>query len=265
MKKLGKVFSMILMITLLTTGCVKMDINMSINKDKSMDFILIEAFNQQLLQQAGAGDEVTFKEEDLEDARKQGFKVEEYKDSSMVGYKFSKEFKNIDDISTDEEITSDLNTTTKEGSDSKLFTVKKGIFKNVYSANFTSSESDEINEQTDEVTGTDTTTNPDSSLEGLEGFDYESLMSGMEMKFSVSVPYNALSNNATTVEDDGKTLIWDLMNLKNQDTMHFEFELYNMTNIYIAIAISGVILLGLITLVVAIIIRSSKNKKHLIN
>lgn len=85
------------------------------------------------------------------------------------------------------------------------------------------------------------------------------------MKFSVSVPYNALSNNATTVEDDGKTLIWDLMNLKNQDTMHFEFELYNMTNIYIAIAISGVILLGLITLVVAIIIRSSKNKKHLIN
>lgn len=85
MKKLGKVFSMILMITLLTTGCVKMDINMSINKDKSMDFVLIEAFNQQLLQQAGASDEATFKEEELEAARKQGFKVEEYKDSSMVG------------------------------------------------------------------------------------------------------------------------------------------------------------------------------------
>lgn len=85
------------------------------------------------------------------------------------------------------------------------------------------------------------------------------------MKFIVSVPYKSLSNNATTVEDDGKTLIWDLMNLKNQDTMQFEFELYNMTNIYIAIAISGVILLGLIGLVVVIIIRSSKNKKHLIN
>ena len=43
----------------------------------------------------------------------------------------------------------------------------------------------------------------------LEDFDYSSLMSEIEVSMKVKLPYKALSNNATTVENDGTSLTWD--------------------------------------------------------
>ncbi len=86
--------------------------------------------------------------------------------------------------------------------------------------------------------------------------ELQELASTMDMKFSVNLPYKALSHNASKTENDGKTLTWDLMDTK-KDTIQFEFELYNMTNIYIAAGIGAFILLLLI-----IIIISSIRRKH---
>lgn len=67
----------------------------------------------------------------------------------------------------------------------------------------------------------------------------------------------SMSNNATTVSDDGKTLKWELTT-DDISSMEFEFELYNMTNIYICI--------GLIILIIIIIVMIVKrNGKKSVN
>ena len=72
---------------------------------------------------------------------------------------------------------------------------------------------------------------------GYENFDI--------LSFNVTLPYSAKSNNASTVNNDGKKLSWNLSS--NQvEFIEFEFELYNMTVIY-----TGV---GAIVLILVIII-----------
>ena len=42
----------------------------------------------------------------------------------------------------------------------------------------------------------------------------------MTVSYEISLPYASISNNATTVSEDGRTLTWDLM---NSDTINYEF------------------------------------------
>lgn len=42
----------------------------------------------------------------------------------------------------------------------------------------------------------------------------------LTVSYEISLPYASISNNATTVSEDGRTLIWDLI---NSDTIHYEF------------------------------------------
>lgn len=243
MKKSLKVLFISLMIVLTTTSCVKMNMSMEINKDKSMNFVLVEAFNEILLKQYN--DDSIFKEKDLKQYKENGFKVEKYSESSMIGYKFSKTFKNIDKISSDKNVKADLNSEM-----SNLFIIKKGVFKNTYKANFSSSNSNKITDEVKDKTDDESNNN----------FDYSSMMSGMEMKFVVKLPYKVLSTNATEVNDDGKKLTWNLLELTDSDNgMQFEFELYNMTNIYIAI----IVVILLIVASIILIISSIKNKNSI--
>ena len=90
-----------------------------------------------------------------------------------------------------------------------------------------------------------------------DNYDYSSMMSGMDMSINVKLPYKALSNNATEVTNDGKDLKWNLTTSGAQ-SIDFEFELYNMTTIYICIALGVVLLVGVIVLIVVLV---SKGKK----
>ena len=95
-----------MLIVFMMTGCVKANIDMSINKDKSMKLSVTSAVDQSLLQQYGS--EGLMDEETKNEAENNGFKVDEYSDGSMKGYTLSKEFKNIDDISSDKKVNFDL-------------------------------------------------------------------------------------------------------------------------------------------------------------
>ena len=259
MKNSFKKLLLILFVSFLATGCVKMDVSMNINKDKSMNLVMIMAVNKQLLEQSG-GDSEMIDQEDLKELKEQGFEVEEYKEDSMNGYKASRKIKNIDVISTKDEIASDLSMTNTDSENKYLFTVKKGFLKNKYIANITSSDSKSIEDQMNTLTSPDTTTN-DTPNNDLDDFDYSSLMAGMDMKFEVKVPYKALDNNATSVSANGKTLTWNLLEL-DEDNMHFEFELYNMSTIYI---IGGIILLIILGLVLALTKRKNNKNNHINN
>lgn len=261
MKK-GFKFLGVMIAVLLTTGCVKMEIGMDINKDKSMNLVITEAFNNSLLEQS---EQEIFSADQVKEIEKQGFKAKEYADDSMSGYTFTKVIENIDTVSSDKEVTGNIGIglNSSEESSDQLFTVKKGFFKNTYTAKLTSSDSKEIEGQINpsENTINDTTTydNPttDNSTSINNNVDYSAMMSSMNMNFTVNLPYKAKSNNATSVENDGKKLVWNLLSFK-EENVKFEFELYNMTNIYIT---AGIGTLLLIILIVAIISKRKNKKK----
>lgn len=283
-----KIISMII-ILLTLTGCVKMEVNMEIRKDKSMTLGIIQAANESLINQGTAD---LLDEEEKKEFQESGYKIEDYKEKEMVGYKITKDIKNIDEVSTEEEVTSDLGLDNLKDNN-YIFTVKKGLFKNTYKATLKNSDTDKINDSlNNDLTDN---SNPDDTLEdeiimddelltdedltfenditidddetlditeedtnnSLEDFDYSALMSGIEVSMKVKLPYKALSNNATTVENDGTSLTWDLMKFEGEE-IKFEFEMYNTKNIII---LSGTIILFVIIIIFIIIKKSKKNKK----
>ena len=263
MKKSLKLLS-IMLVVFLMTGCVKSHVNMEINKDKSMNLSLIAAIDSSFLEQSGEDD--LLENEEIKEFEEKGFKTEKYSDDSMTGYKFTKSFANIDDLSSEKETTLDLNALADEETPNNVFTVKKGFFKNTYTAKVKNNATDELQSQienADQTTTTDdnqmnieddttiqgsndtqtdtnvqddTDTQTDSSFDFSSNMDMSMLSSTLDMKFNVTLPYKAISSNATSTENDGKTLVWNLVN--TQDDIEFTFELYNMNNIYLTVGLA---------------------------
>lgn len=282
MKKSLKLLS-IMLVVFLMTGCVKSHVNMEINKDKSMNLSLIAAIDSSFLEQSGEDD--LLENEEIKEFEERGFKTEKYSDDSMTGYKFTKNFANIDDLSSEKETTLDLNALADEETPNNVFTVKKGFFKNTYTAKVKNNATDELQSQienadqtttTDDnqmnieddttiqgsnVTQTDTNVQDDTDTQTDSSFDFSSnmdmsmLSSTLDMKFNVTLPYKAISSNATSTENDGKTLVWNLVN--TQDDIEFTFELYNMNNIYLTVGLAVI----LIILIIVIIIMSKRKPK----
>ena len=286
-----KNFVILIMILFLTTGCVREKFNVTIHKDKSMELSMdmgvsktfMEAYKQQEGITSGSGLEIfDISDEELASMKEKGIDIEEYDDGSYTGMKGLFKIANIDTISTTEDIEGDLESllgatdsfseAKKEAEEKFIFTVKKGFFKNTYTAKLKASMSDEVKDMTDMYTDTDatlnngnnnTTGNGTNNITGgnssMDDFDFSTLASGMDMTFTVHLPYKAISNNAKTVENDGKTLSWNLLEIK--DPVAFSFSLYNMKNIYLLGG--GVILFALILIVVVVLFIKKRGNKNL--
>lgn len=251
MKKLLRMFVMFA-VFLMITGCVKVEFSMGIHNDKSMDLKIVEAVDQSLME----GDDSGFDTSSIFKAEDVGFLVREYTDGSLKGYQFTKTFNNIDVLSTVESnYVSDLNLLFEE-SNVTLFTIKRGFLKNHYVAKFDISSSDLGKDFDSDINNEDGDFSFDfnSSLNNdLEkDFDYSQLMSNIEMNFIVNLPYKAINSNATSIDNNGKQLTWNLISMQNE-TINFEFELYNMTNVYIVIGISLIVFVLIIAVIVKMI------------
>lgn len=84
----------------------------------------------------------------------------------------------------------------------------------------------------------------------------EAMMSSMDLKYVINLPYKAISSNATQKTNDDKTLTWDLTTLKENENIKFEFYIYNMTNILIG---AGIIVILIV--IILLIVKSKKSKK----
>lgn len=301
MNKLKRII-MLLVILITVTGCVKLEMSMDIKSDKSMTLGIIQAINKSLLEQ---GNSNMINEEEIAELKKAGYTVEKYSKDDMEGYQITIKIKNIDTVSTDDDITTDLGAS-KLTNNKYIFTVKKGLFKNTYKATLKSSDSEEATNSLDSQIGEDTTyddsdvvtdeediytednylddeltednlngdaylnedfteydySNENSPADDNNSFDYDysSLLSSMDLTMKVNLPHPAISSNATTIDNNGKTLTWDLMNFE-EETMNFEFELYNTTN-FILIAVFGLLI---ILIIILIIIKTNKKKKKQTN
>lgn len=246
MKKIRSLLLVLIMVFSLT-GCVKYNINMNVNKDKSVDFEMIYALQSSMtnsLESISEDDEYDLAEEEssnevdideykyLED---QGFKIEAFEEDASAGVKISKKFKNIDDISSTEKKEIDINKMFTKEENTKnefIFFIKKG---NKYIADLIfdfSSEDDDT--------------------------DYSSYQSYFDMKYTVTLPKKTISNNADEVSEDGKTLTWNLK-YGSKNEVKYEFTFDNSNNmLYI---ICGIVAL---LIIIAIIVKKGNNKNNTI-
>lgn len=112
--------------------------------------------------------------------------------------------------------------------------------------------------------GSDTDFDSDSDItigsdDSTGDLDFSQYMTNLDMKFTVKLPYKAISNNATTVSDDGKELNWDLTKASEIEYLEFQFSLYNTTNIIIFVVLGVVVIGGVIFLVIN---KKNKGKKE---
>lgn len=270
MKKCKYLF-MLLVVAILSTGCVKFNANMDIKKDKSMDFNIIYALDTSVF-----GEDAKLEEKDFEEVKKAGFTVTKYKDGNMEGFELSKKIKNIDEVSTENDAKYDLSGMMGGKEENKyLFKVKKGLLKNTYTAKFKfdaneSGLNQEMTDSEDEpladvnVTANDETGAPSNEIEIDEndlfgGADYSQMMANLDLSFNVKLPYGAKSNNATK-EEDGK-LIWKLSST-NAQAIEFEFNIYNQPVLYGGIALIVLLVAAIVALIV-LKVKKNKNKKEL--
>lgn len=286
MKKNFKTFKLLLiaLMLMLSSGCVKYNMTMDIKKDKSMDFTMIAAFDESL---SSSGEMDLSKSKD--EIKNKNCSVSDYSESNMKGISVLCKFPNIDELSSEKEVKEANFDSVIEGKDSKLFTVKKGFFKNTYTFKLDSSsstsdllgdedtdnsydyrEEDDYDFDDDDYDDYDYDDDDDYSFDDPDDYydyyeengdnaDYDlDALKNMDLKFEVKLPYKAISSNATSKEDNEKHLTWNLMemsqNSDNSNTIELTFALYNVSNI----AIVAVIVVALIA---AGVIFFMKNKK----
>lgn len=208
-----------------------------------MNFSIIYAFDQTVF-----GEEAKMEEIDKKAAEKQGFTVEEYQEDKMKGYKFTKKIKNIDSVSSEKDINYNLSGILDEKSDNKyIFKVKKGLLKNIYTAKFEFNASDSsINNSTDMSNNNSSLPTDNTSLDNI---DMSNLAGNLDLSFNVNVPYAVKKNNATSVNNNNKDLKWNL-SAQNTEAIEFEFELYNMTFIYIGIAFISLAVIAIVFILI---------------
>ena len=197
------------------TGCVEFNAEMEIKKDKSMTLTITEMVDSEYKN----SDVPYFNESDIKKYKNYGFDTYNNTVDDMTGHVLTKKFSNIDTVSSTEQVNSKDATKALLGDSPYLFTVKKGIFKNKYIAAFN------VKDFVDKFNTNGTSLN------------------GASIDFKLRLPYKVITSNATSVSSNGKTLDWNLSNLET-DQIYFEFNLYNLTNVYVVLG--GVALMGLL-------------------
>ena len=257
MKKSFKVLCLML-VAFMMSGCMKFNMNMDINSDKSMNLELIVAFANEMM---GSSNETNMDNSEIQKLKDNGFNVEEYSDDTMTGYTISTKINNIDDVSTEKDTMFNLNDIFNGEKLSDIFTVKKGFLKNTYIVKIGEEESTDM---TNEIEDDLNSTYSDDSLLATDDADLSMLLNSMDINFTINLPYKAISSNATDTENNGKTLVWQPTSASNSSSnIEFSFELYNMTNIYLMVGIVILIIVIIIILVVKHCKKTKSNKSSL--
>ena len=252
MKKI-KYFLMLIMISMLLTGCIKFNATMDIKKDKSMDFSIIYAFDKTVF-----GEEMSLKEEDMAEVKKQGFTVNKYSEGNFEGFTISKKIKNIDEVSTESDAEYDLSGLMDEKTENKyIFKVVKGNDKNIYYAKLKFDSKDSgLNDEAsfDDEKLADEISDGSNSLNDM---DLSKMMANLDLKFNVKLPNAALSSNATEKSSDNKNLSWKL-NTEGTEYIEFAFELSNNASTGFNMLYVGIGALVAIAIVAVVIVLSKK-------
>lgn len=275
MKRVKRIVGLIL-VSLFITGCMNINATIEVKEDKSGSVNIVvetdlveytkqmmsatnpdvtlsdediknqlkEGMNSQDFDSAGI-----FSEEDKAEIEKKGYQVETSldKDNFKLKIIMSRHFNNIDEVSVAEK---DI-LTLKEEDKEKIIFVKTD--KNTYKSY--------------NVSIKDTVSSGTNDLEN----NMSELTKNIKMIYKVSLPSKAISNNATSVSSDNKTLTWDSSIAKANSKIEFEFafpESKKENNFFRDMSTNKIIAVSLIVggsltaiiATIALVISSKKNK-----
>lgn len=237
MKKLKAIITFVVLCFLV--GCAKVDTTLDISKDGKVKVSFIEAVDKEFFND---------KNVKLDRARKNklkdnGFEIENYENDDMKGYKFSKTFSSINLLTVDkeDEINYSFDLNAFLDNNTNFFVLKKGFFKNIYVAKFSSSVKDSIYDEL-----------KSAGVEEYLKFDNDEV----DLSFSVNLPGKAIYSNATKTFNGGTSLYWDLNDF-DSGYISFKFTLLNMTNIILTI--SSILVIIILVLIIIFKIKNRKN------
>ena len=205
--KLPVVLALVLSFILALAGCVQFDMSTTVNRDGTVDIhILYATVDMSSLSDdsdpssgsVSSNDSIETTRQNLESI---GWKTKEYKNNvngtDYVGFECAKSGIDFDDLE------SEIQKANEKGLGISGFSLKKDGNKYIFNWDISSSNSDL------ESQGLDA-----STIAGYGGY----------MKISLAVPNGTISNNATTVSSDGKSLEWDLFSCTESPNAEFTID-----------------------------------------
>ena len=206
------------------SGCMRVNITFDFKSNGKVDVSMIYAASSEMSGEDSDSDD----EESMASLKEAGWDVEKYDEDGFKGYKCTMKNVPIDDI------------TNAIGSDSEISTTSLKLEKDgsTYILDWDVFDGEE--------------TNPYASYAS----SFKS--SGGYMEVVVKLPGKSKKNNATSVEDGGKTLKWDLLSLADGEKIHVEFTLSNMSTIILIAAIA----LAVVAIVIIVLLILKKKKAN---
>ena len=256
MKRRIKTLILLLVVLIIPTGCMKVEGNIRINKDKSMNYSLIAAYDTSKIPEDQLTD-IDVTEEEINEFKKSNITLEKYEEDNYVGKRFSIKYESIDDISSMVDIDGCVIDIQNKATDTiYCFKREKGFFQDTYKAKFL-------------VNGFVNSGNT-KQKEQMESNQLEnntitsSMYDSMDVKFLVEVPFKVKSNNASSKDND--LLTWDFKNenVQNLEAMEFEFAIPNTFNIIITIVVAVIFVLLIACIIISKILNKNKPQEQVV-
>lgn len=254
MRNLKKILIVLLGILLLSGCTLKNTNDMSIDKEGKFDYSLTITLDKDtltsIIQTENENTHITdeemlkYMENGINYTFLEGLDKEAISDDEFIGYKYTYKVNHIDTISDKktEQVNLNFYNSKEKLTDLKLF--KK--INNKYQANFTFN----LNENINTTNVNNVSTKPDETI-NLNKINFI-------IEFSITLPHKALTHNADTMTNEGKTLNWKI-DVNKDKTIKFTFSLLHMELIkQITTIIGSTIFLLTIMLLIA---KKNKNKK----
>jgi Protein of unknown function (DUF3153). len=211
-------FILLIFVVTTLTGCVDAKFHLTVNDDGSGDFSYKMLLDPSILALASQGSNSASKDplgQMLEEAKKSGFTTTSLNENGKVGYEAKKHIDDIQGNLKKGSLFGDPNMDKTLKPDEGL-TIEKGLLKDHYKM--------KLNFDMSSMTKTDQNENPTAKAMA------QSMLRSMNFNFLLSLPVKSSINNASTTEDNGKTLVWNL--IPGQDNViTMEADIWNTTNI----------------------------------
>ena len=230
MKKFLGAIIFVLMLFMFT-GCIRFNTTIEVKKNGKADVSMIYAAYD-----SGDGSSSSDDEEDINKLKAEGWEVETYNEDGYKGYKCIK--KNVDFVDLSKGLGGDENN--EAGIDYDSLSVKKNGMTYVFDWDIMGSSDD--SEDADDA-------------ETDQYKDYIKQYNGY-LTFVLKLPFKPKASNATEVSEDGKTLTWDLLEMKKGDKIHVEFSLINLPLI-IGCVVAVIVIIAVV--VILLVVLQKKN------
>ena len=192
---------LILALSLLLSGCLKMDIDMTIKSNGKADVSILYAAEDSMTEMSeGETESGVLSQEQIDEYKAKGWEVSDYAKDGYTGVVVSKKDQDMAEAKLLEGSNSNVR---KEGS---IYIIDIDVF---------------------------------GEEKSMEMNQYASMLSaaGGSFTFRLTLPTKPIRHNATSVSEDGKTLTWDFLSMDPGDTVHVEFKMPSSIAMYIVIGV----------------------------